>query len=613
MIRDSWNEQREVREIAMLLQEHGASLSLAQPIFETYGDEAREIIADDPYRLAHDVDGIGFLTADALAQKFGLPMDSVSRYVAGLQHALSVATDDGHVFLERTDLLRRAARVLNARVEALEPAVLELVRSEEVALDGDNVYLGAFHTAECGAARFLGLIRDTPSPLILDRGLHVQAAVRLAAAQQGLVLADGQIRAAETALKEKISILTGGPGTGKTLTLRTVITALEASDVSFRLCAPTGRAAKRVAETTGRPASTIHRLLEYQPSLNAFGYDRDRRLPVDFVIVDEVSMLDIVLFYHLLKAIPEEAHLLLVGDADQLPAVGPGRVLGDLIESAAIPTTTLTELFRQAANSHIVLAAHAVNHGEIPVATNQPENDFFFVETETPEATLTAIKRLVSERIPKRFGFDPIDDIQVVAPMHAGAVGVVSLNRELQLLLNPARPGLPEMNHAGRLFRVGDKVMQIRNDYDRDIYNGDVGRVTQVSPEDSSLVVAFPAFGVTEDVEYGSMDLEQLTLAYAASVHKSQGSEFPCIVMPVVTAHYVLLRRNLLYTAITRAKQLCVLVGSRKGLAMAVAEGRAEKRNSGLAGRLAPAPRTLEAQFAGYGTQVEPAIRLSPE
>ena len=597
VIRTSWNEQQRIRELAMFLQEQGVSVALARRIFESYGDRARQVIESDPYRLAHEVHGIGFITADGLAQRLGLSRTSASRYIAGLKFALSEATEDGHVYLDRHELTRKAGKILGAPATELEAALLELLQREQAVLEGDRVYLSAFHTAETGVARMLQRLRRTPSALSLDRRFDPSKAMSRAAEQQGLALAPGQMSAAETALREKVSVLTGGPGTGKTSTLRTIITALEGEDVSFCLCAPTGRAAKRVAETTGRAASTIHRLLEYQPATGLFAYDQHRPLPYDFVVVDEVSMLDILLFYHLLKAVAAEAHLLLVGDADQLPAVGPGRVLGDLIASEAIPTTTLTELFRQARGSHIVLAAHAVNRGEIPEAANHPSGDFFFVATETPEATLSAMKRLIAERIPAAFGFDPVDDVQVVAPMHNGPVGVISLNRELQELLNPAANGHEEIAHGGRIFRRGDKVMQVRNNYERDVYNGDVGRVLRVSPGESTLQVTFPAFGGPIEVEYGTSELDELTLAYAASVHKAQGSEFPCIIMPLVTSHYVLLRRNLLYTAITRARHLCVLVGSKKALGVAVAEQRVDTRNSGLADRLRLVPQSLELEF----------------
>lgn len=586
IIKEAWAEQQSIRDLSIFLQDHSISVALARRIYEAYGDRAVEVIRQDPYQLAHTIHGIGFRTADSVAQALGISKRSQSRYIAGLKYTLSSATEDGHVFLTRGVLLERAMRILEAPIHELEPALLELIRRGDAVVEGDDIYLTPFYRAESGAARHLREIRSTASPLTLDPRISPRDAIKGAGEAQGLVLAAKQVQSAEQALREKVSVLTGGPGTGKTSTLRTIIHALEAADVTFCLCAPTGRAAKRAAETTGRAASTIHRLLEYQPATNTFGYDPERPLPFDFVIVDEVSMLDILLFYHLLKAIPREAHLLLVGDVDQLPAVGPGSVLRDLIGSGAIPTVTLTDLFRQARGSQIVLAAHAVNAGKLPAFDNAADGDFFIVPTQSDDDALKAIKKLVAERIPRKFGLDPIDDVQVLAPMHNGAVGVTALNAELQQLLNPPRPGLPEMQRAGRALRVGDKVMQIRNNYDKDVFNGDVGRVAAIRPDDGTVVVAFAAPGGATEVEYEAADIDELTLAYAVSVHKAQGSEVPCVVMPVVTRHFMLLQRNLLYTAITRARQLCVLVGSTRALSVAVQSDRKEHRNSRLAQRL---------------------------
>lgn len=597
VIEESWQQQKQIRELSLFLQDHGISAGLAGRIHAAYGDEAVDIITRDPYQLAHDIHGIGFRTADSVAGNLGIPRNSPSRYVAGLKYVLSEATESGHVFLPRGELLNRGAKLLHARKDELEPALLEMLRRGDGVIQGDTVYLTPFYKAEAGAERFLRRLMDTPGALTLDPRFIPEEAVRRAGDSQGLVLAPRQIDAAVQALREKVSVLTGGPGTGKTSTLRTIINALEQLDISYALCAPTGRAAKRVAETTGRPASTIHRLLEYQPGLNVFGYDQVRPLPVDFVIVDEVSMLDILLFYHLLKAIPPESHLLLVGDADQLPAVGPGNVLRDLVASDIIPTVTLTDLFRQARGSQIILAAHQVNRGEEPAIANEATGDLFFVEADPDERVVEAIKLLLSERIPGRFGLDPVDDVQVIAPMHNGTAGVTSLNTEIQALLNPPRPGRAEIYRGNRTIRVGDKVMQIRNNYDKDVYNGDLGRVTAVSVDDGTVTVSFPGPAGEALIEYSASDLDEVVLAYAVSVHKAQGSEFPCVVMPVVTRHFMLLQRNLLYTAITRARQLCVLVGSKKALAIAAATDRGDRRNTALADRLVGT--VLEAEQAG--------------
>jgi exodeoxyribonuclease V alpha subunit len=591
IITASWEEQKRIRDLSMFLQEHGLSVALAQRIYQAYGESAPDIIRADPYRLAHEIFGVGFRTADAVAARLGIPRDSPSRHVAGLKYALSRATDEGHVYLPRPELLQRAAKLLQASSPELEPALLELMRRGDAVMDADDVYLTPFYRAEAGAARMLRELMSTPSALTLDRRFDPAAAIREAGAAQGLELAAKQILAAEQALREKVSILTGGPGTGKTSTLRTIITALERADVSFCLCAPTGRAAKRVTETTGRPASTIHRLLEYQPGLNIFAYDRARPLPFDFVVVDEVSMLDALLSYHLLKAIPRESHLLLVGDADQLPAVGPGNVLRDLVESDAIPTVTLTDLFRQARGSQIVLAAHAVNRGEVPDLANRPDGDFFFIRADSDAEVVVAIRRLLTERIPAKFGLDPMDDVQIMAPMHAGPAGVTALNGELQSLLNPPRPSHPELQRGGRVFRHGDKVMQIRNNYEKEVYNGDVGRIVAIRTEEQGLTVAFPSEAGITEIDYASPDLEELVLAYTVSVHKAQGSEVPAVVMPLVTGHFMLLQRNLLYTAITRARQLCVIVGSKRALTIATSTDHHQRRNTHLRDRLRSAER----------------------
>ncbi|GAC1470534.1 MAG: ATP-dependent RecD-like DNA helicase [Chloroflexota bacterium] len=597
VITESWAEQKRVRELSMFLQEHGLSVALAQRMYDAYGDEAAEVIRGDPYRLAHDIHGVGFRTADALAARLGVPKHSPSRYVAGLRFTLSRATEDGHVFLSRGDVLARAGKLLQAPISDLEPALLELVRRKDAVLDGNDVYLAPFYTAEAGAARMLLEIVSTPSALTLDRNLNATDLVRQAGETQGLQLAGKQVEAAELALREKVTVLTGGPGTGKTSTLRTVITALEAADVTFCLCAPTGRAAKRVAETTGRPASTIHRLLEFQPALGIFGYDRTRSLPYDFIIVDEVSMLDTLLFYHLLKAVPRESHLLVVGDVDQLPAVGPGNVLRDLIESHAVPTVTLTELFRQARGSRIIVAAHAVNHGQVPDMKSTPDSDFFFVRADTDEDVVIAIKRLLTERIPARFGLDPIEDVQVMSPMHGGSAGVTNLNAELQRLLNPPGSDVAEITRGGRTLRSGDKVMHIRNNYDKDVYNGDVGRIVHVDPAENVITVAYPALAGTITTQYDAQDLEEIVLAYAASVHKSQGSEFPAVIMPLVTGHFMMLQRNLLYTAITRARQLCVLVGSARALSIAAQTDHRQRRNTRLGQRLRVPDEVLQLEL----------------
>lgn len=588
IIKASWSQERTVRAIALFLQDHGISVALAARLHSKYGDHAIAIVTDDPYKLARDIRGIGFRTADDIGKRVGVSPRSLSRYVAGLRHVLSEGADEGHVFLLRAELFRRASQLLSAPVPELEPALLDSLQHADTVLEGERVYLAPFHRAELGSSQMILELNSTPSSLTLDRRFKVEEAVSAAAAGQGLALAQKQIEAVRQALSRKVTILTGGPGTGKTSTLRTIISVLDEQDIAYCLCAPTGRAAKRVAETTDRPASTIHRLLEYQPGLEVFNYDRSHPLPYDFIIVDEVSMLDTLLFYHLLKAVPPEAHLLLVGDADQLPSVGAGSVLRDCIASEIVPVVTLTELFRQSRNSQIILAAHQLIRGQVPPIANAPDDDLFFVRSEDEVAVVRAIKRLLVDRIPQRFGLDPVEDVQIISPMHGGPSGVTAVNEEVQALLNPPAAARPELRRGERTFRLADKVMQVRNNYDKDVYNGDVGRVARVDRDAQALTIAYalPGGGSTE-VEYGPDELDELVLAYAVSVHKAQGSEFPCVIIPIVPRHSILLQRSLLYTAITRAKHLCVLVGSPAAFERAVAREPSLRRNSYLATRLA--------------------------
>jgi len=698
----AWTEQKEVKNLMLFLQSHEVESGLAARIYKQYGADAINVIRDDPYRLAKDIRGVGFKTADALARKLGLPEQSPQRHAAGLKYVLSQASDDGHVYLPRPELLTRAAEALGAAPDDLELALAALAKDRDVIIEpaaltplpslpcagegeqpspstipslkgrgdartlppgtrrdgrdmtggsplprtgeragpsaaaegpvshgagvraGDErAYLAPFFFSERGAAKRLKLLAETPSTLLFARNIDW---VRAFAGLEGsgkIELAEGQKRAVQTALSNKVSVLTGGPGVGKTTTLRAVLHLLEHYGIRYCLAAPTGRAAKRMSEATGRHASTMHRLLEFSPANNGFAYNEENPLPYSFVIADESSMIDILLFYALLRAVPLTAHLLLVGDADQLPSVGPGNVLRDVINSQALPVTRLTELFRQARGSHIITTAHDINRGVIPHFENRGDTDLFFIKEDDPGRVIELLTTVVSERAPRAFGLDPLADVQVISPSNQGALGVSNLNVQLQEMLNPARPD--DLKWGQRVFRSGDKVMQIRNNYNKNVFNGDMGRVARIDREEQTLVVQYPAEGLpikrdddlaapgrgrnrpappiiprpggggnVIEVAYEFSELDELTHAYAVSVHKSQGSEFPAVVMPLTTSHFKLLQRNLIYTAITRARRLCVLIGSPRALAIAVKNCSVDKRYTALDERLRAAPpRTL--------------------
>ncbi len=596
-LQDAWQEQKHIQRIMLFLHDHGISTNLAVKIYKTYGDQALEVVREDPYRLARDIRGVGFKTADKVAQALGLPSDHPSRLAAGLRYALQQALDEGHVYLPRDLLLRTAAELLGLMETApLEPVLTALTQEGELILEevapppgvpaqdapggtaqpsGEGtlpgVYLPALHTAEHGLAQ--RLLRLLQAPSLLPQG-HPQR----------LPLPDGltptQRQAVIQALQSPVSVLTGGPGTGKTTTVRALIAALEALKVPYSLAAPTGRAAKRLAEASERPAATVHRLLGYVPG-EGFRHGPDNPLPARFVVVDEASMLDLLLAYYLVGAVQPGAHLLLVGDVDQLPSVGPGDVLRHLIASGRVPVTRLETIFRQAADSHIITNAHRINRGQTPLFPKEAE-DFFLFPAHTPEEAAQWVVEVTARRIPRKFGLDPLSEIQVITPMYRGPAGVHALNAALQAALNPPDPARPEVALFGQLYRLGDRVMQIENNYDYEVFNGDLGIITDLDRVRQTLTVDFD----THRVRYAWSEVDQIVSAYAISVHKSQGGEFPAVVMPVITQHYIMLRRNLLYTAVTRAQRLCVLVGQKKALAIAVRNAQAAQRYSALAWRL---------------------------
>lgn len=586
LIREAWEAQKQIKEVMVFLQGHGVSTSLAVKIYKQYGDDSLQVVREDPYRLARDIWGIGFKTADKIAQALGLPPDAPTRLEAGVAHTLSELADEGHVYAPQPLLITSAAELLGVAAEHILPAIERLekdgrVRREVLPEQTDPaVYLTPFYQAEVNvAARLRGLL-NAPRSRLADLAVADSALLIESTGEAGAPLSEQQRAAVQMALTHKVCVLTGGPGTGKTTTLRALIRLLEIKRHPVALASPTGRAAKRLAEATGRSAQTLHRLLGFQP-LGGFTHNEQNRLPAHLVVVDETSMLDLILMNNLLKAIEPGSHLLLVGDADQLPSVGAGQVLGDLVACGRVPVARLTTIFRQAAHSHIITNAHRINQGQLPVFEKDSTDFFLFAQAE-PEAAADWVVDVVQNRLPKKFGFDPLADVQVLAPMHRGAAGVGNLNQRLQAALNPPGPRKAERLIGGRAFRAGDRVMQLRNNYQKETFNGDLGSITEVDEENQTFTILFDG----RPVIYEWAEADELTHAFAISIHKAQGSEFPAVVVPMLTQHYMMLQRNLLYTAITRAKKVCVLVGARKAIGIAVRQARATQRWSGLAARL---------------------------
>jgi exodeoxyribonuclease V alpha subunit len=562
----AWAEQKMVREIMVFLHQHGVGTSRSVRIFRTYGVNSITVMTDNPYRLARDIRGIGFKTADAIAQRLGIDKTAIVRVRAGISYALSEATGQGHCGLPREELVPLAEKLLEVPAELVDMALaFELAEGTVVADrlgEAECIFLAGLYRAERAIAERLLTLRQGALPW---GAIDAERALAWVAAKIALTLAPSQAEAVRLALASKVTVITGGPGVGKTTIVNAILRVLAAKGVRMLLAAPTGRAAKRMTEATGLEAKTLHRLLEADPGTGGFKRDADNPLDCDLLVVDETSMVDVPLAHALLKAVPDGAALLVVGDVDQLPSVGPGQVLADMIGSGALPVVRLTEVFRQAAASRIVVNAHRINRGLMPeLERAAPESDFHFVPAADPETAVQRIVELVQLRIPRRYGLDPVREVQVLCPMQRGGVGARSLNVELQAALNPA--GERKVERFGWTFAPGDKVMQLDNDYEKEVFNGDVGFVEAVEPDAGELSVAFDG----RIVSYGFGELDALAPAYATTIHKSQGSEYPAVVIPVLTQHYTMLQRNLLYTGVTRGKRLVVLVGQAKAIGIAV-------------------------------------------
>lgn len=575
-----WSTQKSIRNVMIFLQSHGVSPAYAQKVFKAYGDQSIKKVQENPFHLARDIHGIGFKIADSIAQKLGVPKDAPGRIDAGIEHALSSCSDEGHVCYPLSDLIKLTAEMLETTQETVESRIRILVQENRIEMgeiyhEGKMehfIWLRPLFLAEVGICRQLARLRRASCFL---RKIDLKRALEWVQSKLSIKLASNQQQAVMQSLQEKVHVITGGPGTGKSTITKAILAITEKLTDQILLAAPTGRAAKRMTEITGKKASTIHSLLEMDFKTGKFKRNLEHPLECDLIIIDEASMIDTYLMYSLLKAIPDTARVIFVGDIHQLPSVGPGNVLKDIIASKCIPVTLLNEIFRQAAGSCIITNAHRINNGNFPDISNHPDSDFFFLNVEKPEDVLRNILALVSQRLPAKYGMDPFRDIQVLAPMRRGIIGIDNLNVVLQEQLNPR--GTP-LSWAGRRFLPGDKVMQIRNNYTKEVYNGDIGRITAIDTTEQEVIVNID----DRDVVYGFSDLDELVLAYAVSIHKYQGSECPCVIIPIHTTHYKLLHRNLLYTGVTRGKRLVVLVGTKQAVSLAIHNDEVKKRYTGL-------------------------------
>lgn len=572
-IRESWEKQKDIKNVMLFLQQYGVSTAYAAKIYRQYGKESIDKVQDNPYRLADDIWGIGFKTADSIASKMGYEKNDLRRCKSGISYTLNELSNEGHVYAVEEQLIETAKKLLEADEEPIRQAVTEMIASEDLIREDEAIYLPPFYHSERGTAKKLLALLQDQTPTLFGLKADIKAIEKVS----GIEYDEVQIAAIKQAVRSKVMVLTGGPGTGKTTTTQGIIAAYKTAGMRILLAAPTGRASKRMSEATGMEAKTIHRLLEFNPQ---DGYKRNDENPLegDALIVDECSMIDIILMYNLMKAIPENMRLVLVGDIDQLPSVGAGNVLRDIIDSEKIPVVRLTRIFRQAQSSRIVMSAHAINQGRYPDTSNGKQTDFFFIKNEEPEQVAEEIVKLVKHRLPKAYN-QPLNNIQVLTPMQRSVVGATNLNMMLQQALNTSNLGI---SRGGTTYKLGDRVMQVRNNYDKNVFNGDIGIVEQVSMEDRTLFVRFD----DNLVEYEASELDEVTLAYATTIHKAQGSEYPIVVIPVLMTHFVMLQRNLIYTGITRAKKICVLIGQPKALAYAIRNLTVTKRNTKLKERL---------------------------
>ncbi len=584
----SWQDQQKIREIVVFLHSHGVGTARAVRIYKTYGQKAIELLREDPYRLASDIRGIGFKTADALAERLGISRQSLQRARAGLKHVLHEICSGGHCAVNQEKLIEESCTLLEIEADTIQEALrLEHAEGRIVMeeMTGENhVFLSHLYEAEVGVVKLLKTLLHQKKTWA--EALNIEKSIAWVENETKMALSRSQRKAISIALKNKVVIITGGPGVGKTTLVNSILKILRSHTQKIMLCAPTGRAAKRLSESTGMEAKTIHRLLEFDPKNYGFKRNEFSPLEVELLVVDEVSMIDLSLMYRLLKAIPPHCTLILVGDADQLPSVGPGMVLANLIESEVIPTLRLTEIFRQAATSQIIVNAHKINKGYIPKLKNEPGelSDFYFVEANTPELIHEKLLQIVTDRIPKRFKLDPVRQVQVLVPMNRGGLGARALNIALQKHLNPNIQQL-KVSRFGSDFAVGDKVIQTVNNYDKEVFNGDIGFIKTIDYEESELLIEFDNRAIPYELD----ELDEISLAYATSIHKSQGSEYEAVVMPIAMQHFTLLERNLIYTGVTRGKSLVVVLGQAKALAMAIRNARSHQRLTHLSQRLSAA------------------------